>query len=231
MATLPRSALKRRIRALLPRLEAAYGPFEVPRSDPVEESVLTLLSHNTNDRLRDLAYARLRERFPTWEEVRTAPYAEVVEAVAVCGLGPAKAANIQAFLQGLHDEVGAYTLDFLKGKSYEEADAWLSRFAGMGPKTRAVVLLFSTLDLPAFPVDTHIHRIAGRLGLIGPKVGREEAHEILRPAVPDEKKYSFHVGLIQHGRLTCTARLAKCGSCPVAGLCEKNGVGPDGRPR
>ncbi len=201
------------------RLLEAYGEPNHPPMDAVSEMVNTILSQNTNDRLRDMAFARLRERFPTWEEVRDAPVEEIEEAIRIAGLGKQKAARIKGALQRITEERGEISLEFLREMPVEEARKWLMSFNGIGPKTAAIILLFS-LGMPAFPVDTHIHRVSKRLGLIGPKVGREKAHRILEELVPPEIYYTFHLNLIRHGREVCHARRPECGICILRDLCD-----------
>ncbi|MGC8873308.1 MAG: endonuclease III domain-containing protein [Chloroflexia bacterium] len=205
------------------RLVARYG--ERPsrtRLDPVGELVSTILSQNTNDRNRDRAFARLRERFPTWEAVRDAPVKEVEEAIRPAGLARLKAPRIQAALRRITRERGDLQLDFLAHMPLEEARAWLMSLEGVGPKTAAIVLLFA-FGRPAFPVDTHIHRVSRRLGLIPPGTSREEAHRQLEALLPPEIYASFHLNLIAHGRETCHPRHPACHSCEIADLCPSSG--------
>ena len=202
------------------RLVAIYGDMPPrPRLDPVSEMVDTILSQNTNDRLRDIAFDRLRSKFPSWEAVRDAPVDEIEEAIRIAGLSGQKARRIKEALQRITEERGEISLDFLRDMSVEDAKKWLTSFNGIGPKTAAIILLFS-LDMPAFPVDTHVHRVSKRLGLIGEKVSREKAHEILEKLVPPEIYYTFHLNLIRHGREVCKARKPKCESCVLNDLCD-----------
>lgn len=200
------------------RLRAAYGTPVIPRRDPLAELVLTILSQNTNDRNRDLAYQRLRARFPTWEAVRDAAEHEVIEAIRPAGLAPTKGPRIQAVLRRLSAERGTLSLEFLRVLSPAEARAWLLSIPGVGPKTAAIVLLFS-LDRPAFPVDTHIHRVTQRLGLIPSGTSREAAHEMLERMIPPALYGSLHLNLIELGRRACHARQPDHAACPVRDLC------------
>jgi len=190
-----------------------------PRLDPVAELVCTILSQNTNDVNRDVAFDRLRERFPTWEEVRDAPAEGVEAAIRPAGLGRQKAPAIQRALQRITEEHGEISLDFLEGMPLEDARKWLTQMKGVGPKTAAIVLLFA-FGRPAFPVDTHVYRISKRLGLIGPKVSREKAHVLLEEIVPPDLYYTLHLNLITHGRKICLARNPRCAQCTLAGLCD-----------
>lgn len=202
------------------RLLRIYGePTWRPHMDPVSELVSTILSQNTNDVNRDVAFDRLRIRFPTWEEVRDADVGEVIEAIRPAGLANQKGPRIQQALRFITQERGELDLDFLGDWPVEEAKAWLSSIKGVGPKTAAIVLLFS-LGRPAFPVDTHVHRVTKRLGLIGPKVSREKAHDELEQLVRPQAYYAFHLNLIRHGRQVCTSRKPRCEACDLRDLCD-----------
>jgi endonuclease-3 len=195
------------------RLRAAYGrPKLVPHEAPVDELILTVLSQNTNDRNRDVAYGRLRERFPTWEAVRDAPQPEVEEAIRPGGLAPTKSKVIQNILRALDGD----DLTWLADAPVEEGRDHLCALPGVGRKTAACVLLFS-YGLPDVPVDTHVFRVGTRLGLFRPGASLEEAHdEMLRFA---DEAYELHVSLIRHGRRTCTARNPDCPECPLLSIC------------
>lgn len=185
---------------------------------PLDELVSTILSQNTNDVNRDRAFESLRRRFPTWEAVRDAPENEVIEAVRLAGLANQKGPRIQAALRSITEQVGRLDLEFLRGKEAEQARQWLLQFKGVGPKTAAIVLQFS-LGKPAFPVDTHIYRVSGRLGLRPAKMSVEQAHEHLAALLPPETYYPAHLNLIQLGRRVCHARKPQCPSCPLNDLC------------
>jgi endonuclease-3 len=201
------------------RLLDAYGePLWRPHMDPVSELVSTILSQNTNDVNRDVAFERLRARFPTWEQVRDAEVEEVVEAIRPAGLANQKGPRIQEALRFVTQERGELNLEFLAEWPVEDAKAWLSSIKGVGPKTAAIVLLFS-LGRPAFPVDTHVHRVSKRLGLIDPTTTREKAHADLEVVVPATDYYAFHLNLIRHGRQVCTSRKPHCADCILIDLC------------
>lgn len=202
------------------RLLAAYGEPPPPsHRDPVDALVLTILSQNTNDRLRDMAFHHLRGALPSWEQVRDAPVEAIGEAIQVAGLWKQKAARIKEALQRITAERGALTLDFLRELPTEEARRYLLTFNGVGPKTAAIILLF-TLDMPAFPVDTHVHRVTRRVGLIPDGAGREKAHELLEALLPPEIYYAFHINVIRHGRAVCAARRPRCADCALRDLCD-----------
>jgi endonuclease-3 len=185
---------------------------------PLDELISTILSQNTNDLNRDRAFEALRRRFPTWEQVRDGDREAVIAAIRPAGLGNQKGPRIQHVLQEITAERGALDLDFLKDLPLEEARAWLMKFKGVGPKTAAIVLLFS-LDRPAFPVDTHIYRVTGRLGLRPEKMTVEEAHPYLESLFPPETYYAAHLNIIRLGREICTARKPACESCPLRKVC------------
>lgn len=186
---------------------------------PLDELVSTILSQNTNDTNRDRAFAALRAKFPTWEAARDAPEAEVIEAIRPAGLAKQKGPRIQAALRAITAERGVLDLDFLKSLPVAEARAWLTRFHGVGPKTAAIVLLFS-LGLPAFPVDTHVHRVTGRLGLRRPELSADDSHAYFESLLPPESFYAAHLNLIRHGREVCHARNPECGRCVLRDVCD-----------
>ena len=169
---------KKRAAEVRTRLLEIYGqPVWRDPLPPLDELVSTILSQNTNDTNRDLAFKALRMRFPTWEEVRDAEPSGVIEAIRSAGLANQKGPRIQRALQQITEERGELNLDFLVSLPLEQANEWLLRFKGVGPKTAAIVLLFS-LGKPAFPVDTHIYRLTGRLGLRPENISAEQAHEL-----------------------------------------------------
>jgi endonuclease-3 len=185
---------------------------------PVDELVSTILSQNTNDLNRDRAFDALRARFSSWEAVRDAPRAQVISAIRPAGLANQKGPRIQGVLRAITRERGSLELGFLKELPVEEARSWLLRFKGVGPKTAAIVLLFS-LGRPAFPVDTHIFRVTGRIGLRPQKMTVEQAHAHLEQVFPPEAYYAAHLNLIRLGRQICQARKPRCPACPVRPQC------------
>ncbi|HEU4323016.1 MAG TPA: endonuclease III [Roseiflexaceae bacterium] len=206
--------------AVYARLEQVYGPRKARRTgDPLGELIATILSQNTSDINSGRAYAALRQRYPTWEEVLDAPTAELYDTIRSAGLGNIKAPRIQNTLRTILERRGELSLDFLDDLPLDQARAWLRSLEGIGPKTAACVLLFA-LGKPAMPVDTHVHRVAGRLGLIGPRVSAEQAHALLEGMLPPEAVYPFHVEMIQHGRQICQAQRPRCPICPLADLCD-----------
>lgn len=185
----------------------------------IDELVSTILSQNTNDINRDRAFNFLRAKFGTWEEVRDAKTNDVIEAIRPAGLANQKGPRIQQVLQAITKERGDLDLSFLKKISVDEARNWLTKFNGVGPKTAAIVLCFS-LDMPAFPVDTHVYRVTGRIGLRPEKMTVEQAHPHLESLFPPETYYAAHLNIIRLGREICTARRAFCEKCPIKKLCD-----------
>ena len=215
-----RSELQAKTREVQSRLLETYGePSWRSDLDPVSQLVSTILSQNTNDVNRDVAYERLTQRLPTWEAVRDAGVEEVVEAIRPAGLANQKGPRIQEALRTITEERGELDLGFLADLPLEEARDWLTSMKGVGPKTAAIVLLFA-LDRPAFPVDTHVHRVTKRLGLIGPKTSREKAHDEMERLVEPKDYFVFHINLIQHGRQICSSRKPNCSECPLQDLCN-----------
>jgi len=186
---------------------------------PVDELVSTILSQNTNDVNRDRAFDSLRAKFPTWEQVRDADTDEVIEAVRVAGLANQKGPRLQNVLREITEERGSLDLSFLNDIPLEEARDWLTKFKGVGPKTAAIVLCFS-LNRPAFPVDTHVYRVTGRIGLRPEKISVEQAHPYLENVFPPETYYAAHLNIIRLGREVCAARKPNCPVCPVRELCD-----------
>ena len=209
-------------------LSAEYGPFEwEPRYDPASELVYTILSQHTSDINSHRAFRSLMDTFGSLEAVVNAEVAEIEDAIKSAGLFRVKAPRIKAVLERVRAEVGSFDLSFLAEMPLDEAKAWLLRLDGVGPKTAAIILCFS-LGMPAMPVDTHIFRVSRRLGLIGPKVNADQAHDILEPMVEPEDVFAFHLYLINHGRQVCKAQRPRCGECVIAEGCPSR---PGGRRR
>lgn len=185
---------------------------------PLDELVSTILSQNTNDVNRDRAFEALRERYSSWEAVRDADEETLIETISVAGLANQKGPRIQNALREITAERGELDLDFLGDMPVREAREWLMSFKGVGPKTAAIVLLFS-LGKPSFPVDTHVHRVTGRLGLRPAKMSADKSHDYLEQVFPAETYYPAHLNIIRLGREICQARWPKCPQCPLNDLC------------
>ncbi len=206
--------------AIHQRLLAFYGrPDWRPALSPLDELVDTILSQNTNDRNRDAAFDNLRRRYPTWEAVRDAPLSGVIDAIRTAGLANQKGARLQAVLKEITQERGSLDLDFLRSLPDEEARAWLMKFKGVGPKTTAIVLQFA-LNKPAFPVDTHVYRVTGRLGLWPPKMTVEKAHAHLARLFSPQDYGTDHLNIIRLGRELCHPRDPVCPKCPLNDICD-----------
>lgn len=209
-----------RVQQVYERLDAVYGPLRPsPGDEPLGELIGTILSQSTTDINSGRAYERLRAMYPTWEEVLDASEDEIYEAIKPAGLGRMKAPRIKQTLREVLRRRGELRLDFLAEMPLDEAKRWLVSLDGVGPKTAACVLLFS-LGRPALPVDTHVHRVSRRLGLIGPRVSAERAHDQLEAALEPDQVYTFHVGMIRHGRRVCHAQRPACDRCPLRDLCD-----------
>lgn len=212
--------LKKRALQIHQALLTAFGePIWRNPLPAIDELVSTILSQNTNDVNRDRAFDALRARFPTWEAVRDAKEADVVNAIRPAGLANQKGPRIQQVLRAITAERGSLNLDFLADMPIEEARSWLTKFNGVGPKTSAIVLCFS-LGMPAFPVDTHVYRVTGRLGLRPEKMTVEQAHPYLESVFPPETYYAGHLNFIRLGREICHARKPNCPQCPINKLCD-----------
>ncbi len=198
--------------------EYGHHPWR-PHRDPISELVRTILSQNTSDVNSDRAFARLQARFPSWEQVRDADPEAIAEAIQPGGLARIKAPRIKRALEAITEERGELDLGFLREMELDRAGAWLESLVGVGPKTAACVLLFS-LGRPILPVDTHVHRVSRRLGLIEPHRSAEAAHEILRKMLRDGAIYDFHVNMVSHGRQICHAQRPRCEACVLAPQCD-----------
>ncbi|HNR01434.1 MAG TPA: hypothetical protein PKK59_02775 [Anaerolineaceae bacterium] len=208
-----------RIKAVLDKLNHSYGaPVWRDPLPAIDELVSTILSQNTNDVNRDRAFNTLRKRFADWDAVRNAPEEEIIKAVRVAGLANQKGPRIKAVLNQIHDEVGSLDLAFLADLPLEDARTWLLRFKGVGRKTAAIVLQFA-LGRPAFPVDTHIYRVTGRLGVRPATMDVEKTHILMEELIVPADYYAGHLNLIRLGRETCHPRKPDCPHCPVIEWC------------
>ena len=203
-------------------LEQEYGLCQWhPNSKPVDVLIETILSQNTSDTNSGRAFASLKARFDSWQAVASAPAERIAEVIKCGGLSQIKAIRIKQVLQRIEKEQGHITLDSLKSKTMIEAEDYLMRLPGVGHKTASCVLLFS-LGRPSLPVDTHVFRVAKRLGLLDSKVTIDKAPGLLRKQVPPSTVYQFHVHMIEHGRRVCHARKPSCCRCVLKGICPSS---------
>jgi endonuclease-3 len=208
-----------RIKAVLRRLRAYHGPFvPKPRLPIIDELVATVLSQHTSDRNSERAFARLKARFSSWEQVLDAPPDEIADAIRSGGIADQKARRIQQILAAIEAREGRIDLDRLYELDDAAVEEYLTSLPGVGPKTAACVLVFA-MGRAAFPIDTHVHRIITRLGWIPPKATAEQAYRLLAPRVPADIRYDLHVALISHGRTVCRAQRPRCEECVLRDAC------------
>jgi endonuclease III len=222
---------RRLVEVVLERLGERYGhpTWAGPRLDPLSELVLTILSQNTADTNSFRAFMALRVRYATWEQVLSAPTDELTDVIRPGGLAPTKAPRIQHVLAEVKSAThGTWDLSFLATLPLREARDWLVALPGIGRKTAAIVLLFA-FGRPALPVDTHVHRVATRLGMLRPRTPLERAHDLLEEVLRPDEVYPFHVELIRHGRDTCRAPRPICGLCPLTDECAYFAAAQRGR--
>lgn len=186
---------------------------------PLDELVSCILSQSTNDNNRDRAFALLKQRYPSYEALRDAPAEDVIDTIKPAGLANQKGPRIQGVLRAITAERGDLNLDFLADLPIDEAKAWLTHMNGVGPKTAAIVLCFA-FNRPAFPVDTHIHRVGQRIGFLPEGISADKAHPVMEAIAPPDDYYAFHLNLIRHGREICQARAPRCERCPLTDYCD-----------
>jgi endonuclease-3 len=207
------------VRAVLGLLRREQGPFRPKPVLPVlDELIATVLSQATSDRNSERAFASLKARFPAWEDVLATPVADVADAIRMGGIADQKAASIQRILALVAEREGRLDLTRLHELDDSAVEAYLTSLPGVGPKTAACVLVFS-MGRAAFPVDTHVHRVAIRLGWLPASTGAAQAHALLHDLVPPDIRYDLHVALIAHGRAVCHARRPACDVCVLRRRC------------
>lgn len=214
------AAMKKRARLIDSKLTSEYGrKVRTDAENPLDTLIETILSQNTSDVNSGRAFEALKRRYPAWPDILAAPQCEVAQTIRSGGLAEIKARRIKNVLRLLMNERGALSLDFLDSMDGKDAEKWLTSIEGVGPKTAAIVLLFS-LGRPAFPVDTHVFRVCRRLGLTSHTSSRENAQRELEQLVPPDEYYNMHINLIEHGRKRCRARKPLCDGCVISGVCE-----------
>lgn len=209
---------------ILDAFETLWGnevnpPSGLKHEEPLDGLILTVLSQHTNDKNRDRAFANLKKIYPDWSQAAGAPEADIADAVRSAGLGNTKAAKIKKILPAVKECFGDYSIKGLASWPVGEARKYLVGLPGVGVKTAACVLIFD-LEMPAFPVDTHVARIARRLGWVPEKMSAEDIQEYLEEVLPPERFRGAHLNFIEHGRGVCDARKPRCGECPVNKVCR-----------
>ncbi len=210
--------------AVLDALDAVYRNDALPpdvyaTGEPLDGLILTLLSQNTNDRNRDMAYHALRAAYPTWREVAGLTAGEIAARIRPAGLAPTKSQRMREVLERIHRDFGDYSLRAMQAWEAAAVREYLTALPGIGPKTVACVMVFD-LDMPAFPVDTHVARVSRRLGWVSPQTPPEKIQDFLEATVPPARCRGGHLNMIEHGRKVCGARRADCAACAAADLCR-----------
>jgi endonuclease III len=209
-----------KVKIITQRLEKHFGtPTWQGRGKPLNSLINTILSQSTNDRNRDMGYNQLKERFPNWDAVRLAPVSEIADAIRPAGLANQKSERIKNILQWVKENYGSLDLDCLCDEPPEHVIDKFLQLKGIGFKTITVVLMFSC-GVDVFPVDTHVHRICKRIGLVPSNSSAEKTYHLMQPKVPKDKSYSLHINMIHFGRAICKARNPKCPICPLSDLCD-----------
>lgn len=211
------------VKEILDELERLYGNEARPASDfcyeePLDDFILTILSQNTNDKLRDKAFANMKARYSSWEEVAHADIEELKAVLRIAGMSGTKPPRIQQILAAVKDKFGVYSIKELRGWTQPDVRAYLTSLPGVGPKTSAIVECFD-LDLPGFPVDTHITRLSKRFGWAAEKLPPDKIQEILEAELPKERFRGGHLNFLEHGRGICNARKPRCGECTMIRWC------------
>lgn len=211
------------VKEILDELERLYGNEARPASDfcyeePLDDLILTILSQNTNDKLRDKAFANMKARYSSWEEVAHADIDELKDVLRIAGMSGTKPPRIQQILAAVKDKFGVYSIKELRGWTQPDVRAYLTSLPGVGPKTSAIVECFD-LDLPGFPVDTHITRLSKRFGWAAEKLPPDKIQEILEAELPKERFRGGHLNFLEHGRGICNARKPRCGECTMIRWC------------
>ena len=186
--------------------------------ETLDELIFTVLTQNTSDINAEKAFKNLKSRYINWDEIAKSTDEKLERIIRIGGLGKQKSIRIKKILKEIYLRTGGYNLSILKDMTFNEVKEWLITLPGVGPKTAAVVMSFA-LKLPAFPVDTHIHRISKRLGYINKNTSAEKAHEIMENIILPEDRFDFHILLITHGRKICKANNPKCSICPLTSYC------------
>jgi endonuclease-3 len=221
MAATPKQ-LREKAQTVCERLVALYGAQPlVPRREPMHELISTILSHRTTQENEDVAYRNMWKRFGSWEAIRDAPVDELTEALSPANFPEVKAPYIKGALEQIFAERGEASLEFLRDMPTDQALDWLMSLPGVGIKTASLVLLFC-FGRPVMPVDTHVHRVSQRVGLIGPKVAPNAAHALLLDLLPPDPYvlFNFHIANLKHGQRICVWGTPHCERCPLPDICD-----------
>jgi endonuclease-3 len=216
------TALRVKAQVVLERLVAVYGwKPQQPHRDAMHELVTTMLSHRTTRADEKVAYERMWAAYGSWSAIQHAPVDELIDLISTVQYPEVKAPNIQRTLARIEAERGEYAIDFLAALPAGQALAWLMSLPGVGLKTASLVLLFN-FGQPVLPVDTHVHRVSGRLGLIGPRVSAEKSHTVLLDLLPNDADtlFNFHKCLYYHGQKVCVWGAPRCQQCPLRDICD-----------
>jgi endonuclease-3 len=212
--------LRKKALAVNATLTSTYGrKIWCAGTDPLDTLIETILSQNTSDQNSHRAFEALRKRYHDWQMLLDVKPSQIASVIRSGGLADVKAKRIVGALERINSESGCLDLGFLSDMSVRDASKWLTSIDGVGPKTAAIVLLFS-FGRPAFPVDTHVYRVSGRLGLLSRNSTRESAQSELEALIPEKEYYNMHLNLIEHGRRRCKARNPGCSNCELLGFCS-----------
>ena len=215
-------ALKEKAMEVYRRLLKTHGERPlVPRREPMHELISTMLSHRTTQKNEAVAFDRMWQYYGSWEAIRDAPVEELAEKIEPSNFPEVKAPNIKEALRRIIDERGEPSIDFLRDLPADQALKWLMDLPGVGVKTASLVLLFC-FSKPVLPVDTHVHRVSQRVGLIGPKVNPTAAHPLLLSLLPPDPYilFNFHIALLLHGQKICIWGTPRCEKCPLTDICD-----------
>jgi endonuclease III len=218
----PEMSLKEKTLLAHERLQQVYGEQDLHnRRDAMRELISTMLSHRTTHADEEKAYRQMHERFGSWEGIRDAPLPELIDAISSSRFPEAKAVNIKKVVGKILADHGEANIDFLRDMSVEEAMNWLTSLPGVGLKTATLVLLFNFYK-PVLPVDTHVHRVTQRIGVIGPKTNAEKAHTLLLDMLPKDAKvlFNFHKHFFWHGQKVCVYAVPRCKQCVLTDICD-----------
>lgn len=223
MAAADQATLQEKAMAMYAIFMKTYGerPLKPPRREAMTELIMTILSQRTTAANETLAFKRMWEHYGSWEKIRDADVDELTRLIAPSNYAETKAPHIKATLEQIIRERGEANIDFLEDLPVEEGLAWLLSLPGVGIKTASLVLLFN-FSKPIMPVDTHVHRVSLRTGLVPPRTSANKAHALLLTLLPNDPYVllNFHLTCLRHGQKICTWNAPKCPQCPIKHLCD-----------